>query len=172
MMYLILAGTSHRKKARMRLQAFSSHSHLASCNCGAFVCGKRGRGNYSFGADFVSKIKMLSVIRTVVLSSLHHSNSAKRCKSVLNITSNLCWLLLHHCFCQRQLVTAGKCSHLHDSVLDIILLAKSEEVNMGEKLALVILIASPSVESRLHSDENLVFYLSMSSSGRALPLPE
>lgn len=32
---------------------------------------------------------------------------------------------------------------------------------MGEKLALVILIASSSVESRLHSAENLIFYLSI-----------
>lgn len=55
-------------------------------------------GNYSYGAHFVSKIKMLSVIKIVVLSSLHHSNSAKRHKSVLNITSNLCWLLLHTLF--------------------------------------------------------------------------
>lgn len=120
-----------KKKARMRLQAFSSCGHQASCDSGAFVCGKRGSGNCSFGADFVTKIRMLSVIKTVVLSSLHHSNSAKRHESILNITSNLCWLRLHHLFCQRWLVTTGKCSHLHDSVLDIILLAKSEEVNMN-----------------------------------------
>lgn len=40
-----------------------------------------------------------------------------------------------------------------------------QEVNMGEKLALVILIASPSVESRLHSAENLMFYHSISFHG-------
>lgn len=156
----VLSRDFPQKKSKKKLQAFSSHGHQASCDCGVFMCGKRGSGNYSFGADFVSKIKMLSVTKTVVLSSIHHSNSAKWCKSVLNITSNLCWLLLHDPFCQRWLVTAGKCFH-PDSVLDIILLAQSEEVNMGEKLALVILVASPSVESRLHSAENLVFYLSI-----------
>jgi len=62
-------------------------------------------------------------------------------------------------FCQRWLATAGKCSHLHDSVLDIILSTKSEEVNLEEKLALMNLTASYSVESRLHSAENLTFYL-------------
>lgn len=56
-----------KKKARMRLQAFSSCGHQASCDCGAFVCGKRRSGNYSFGADVMSKIKMLSVIKTGVI---------------------------------------------------------------------------------------------------------
>lgn len=32
---------------------------------------------------------------------------------------------------------------------------------MGKKLALVILIASPSVERRLHSAENLMVYVSI-----------
>lgn len=42
----------------------------------------------------------------------------------------------------------GKCSHLPDSVLDTILSAKIEEVNLGKTGA----DHSPSDESRLHSD--------------------
>lgn len=135
MIYLIWAVISHRKKVRIHVVI----RHLVT---GAFMCGNRGSGYYSLGAHFGSnyKIKMLSVIKTVAFILLHHSDSAKRCKSVLNLIWNLCSLLFLHPFCLTWLVRAGKRSHLHDSVLDFILSAKSEEVNMGKNWPLWFLL--------------------------------
>lgn len=150
MIYLIWAVISQRKTSK------NSCGHQAPCDCGASVCGKRGSGNYSLGADFVSnyKIKILSVIKAAAFILLHHSNSAKRCKSVLSVRRNLSSLLFHHSFCRRcwwELENALTCMIASPTS------AKSEEGNMGKNWPLWFLLPL----FQLNSVENLIFYLSI-----------